>query len=214
MREVLRGCRAILSEWRLQPSEWPRIIKIVQMILNHSPSPSLGGVAPITAMTGLKAMSPMGTFIVPGAIEVTTLTDIKVKQKTNFDTLQRALDNMHRQMKAANERARKRCRHAHDKKRGTAIAQFDVGDVVLYVDVWQHTREKLRVKWCGPAQITSTVSNWIFEIQNLVTGTRKEAHASRLKFYANSSLEVNEDLRLHAAQNSEGHVVDSLLESR
>lgn len=58
------------------------------------------------------------------------------------------------------------------------MAQFDVGDFVLYADVWQHTREKLEVKWCGPAQVTNTVSNWIFEIQNLVTGTRKESYAS------------------------------------
>lgn len=105
MREVLRSYRALLLEWRLQPSDWPRIIKIVQMLLNHSPSPSLGGAAPITAMTGLKAMSPMDTFTVPGEIKVTTLTDIRAKQQTNFDNLQRALDNMHRQMKAANERA-------------------------------------------------------------------------------------------------------------
>ncbi|OWZ02820.1 LOW QUALITY PROTEIN: Chromodomain protein [Phytophthora megakarya] len=53
-REVLRCCRALLSEWRMQPREWPRVIKIVQMVLNHTPSPVVGGVAPITAMTGLK----------------------------------------------------------------------------------------------------------------------------------------------------------------
>ncbi|KAF4132616.1 Chromo (CHRromatin Organization MOdifier) domain [Phytophthora infestans] len=94
------------------------------------------------------------------------------------------------------------------------MAQFDIGDFVLYADVWQHTRSKLRVKWCGPAQVVGTVSNWVFEIQNLVTGQRKEAHASRLKFYADSSLNVNEDLLQHIAHNSEGHIVESLLKAR
>ncbi|KAG3114662.1 hypothetical protein PI124_g3774 [Phytophthora idaei] len=94
------------------------------------------------------------------------------------------------------------------------MAQFDIGDYVLYADVWQHTRSKLRVKWCEPAQVAATVSNWIFEIQNLITGQRKEAHASRLKFYADASLNINEGLLLHVAHNSEGHVVDSLLKAQ
>ncbi|KAG3206635.1 hypothetical protein PC128_g578 [Phytophthora cactorum] len=46
MREMLRCCRALLSEWRLQPREWPRVVKIVQLVLNNTPSPSLGGLAP------------------------------------------------------------------------------------------------------------------------------------------------------------------------
>ncbi|KAF4144468.1 Chromo (CHRromatin Organization MOdifier) domain [Phytophthora infestans] len=79
------------------------------------------------------------------------------------------------------------------------MAQFDIGDFVLYADVWQHTRSKLRVKWCGPAQ---------------VVGQRKEAHASRLKFYADISLSVNEDLLQHIAHSSEGHIVESLLKAR
>ncbi|ETI29963.1 hypothetical protein F443_22918 [Phytophthora nicotianae P1569] len=68
------------------------------------------------------------------------------------------------------------------------MAQFDVGDFILYADVWQHNRAKLRVK---------------------------EAHASRLNFYAdNSSLAVTEDLLRHVAHNSEGHVVDTFLSTR
>ncbi|EGZ17875.1 hypothetical protein PHYSODRAFT_498900 [Phytophthora sojae] len=94
------------------------------------------------------------------------------------------------------------------------MAQFDLGDFVLYADVWQHTRSKLSVKWCGPARVLSTVSNWIFEIENPITGQKKEVHASRLKFYADASLNVTEDLLLHIAHNSEGHVVDALLEAR
>jgi hypothetical protein len=75
MREVLRCCRALLSEWRMQPREWPRVIKVVQMVLNHSPSPSLGGVAPVTAMTGLPAMHPLDQLAVPGSVKTATLSE-------------------------------------------------------------------------------------------------------------------------------------------
>ncbi|KAK1945593.1 Pro-Pol polyprotein [Phytophthora citrophthora] len=214
MRETLRCCRALLSEWRLQPSEWPRVIKIVQLVLNNTPSPLLGGVAPVTAMTGLHAMSPSDHIAIPGPVEMATLSDIQTAQRANVVRLQRALEIMHKHTTAINSAVRAGGRKGHDKKKGTKMAQFDIGDFVLYADVWNHTRSKLRVNWCGPAQVMATVSNWIFEIRNLVTGQQKEVHASRLKFYSDSSLDVSEDLMLHIAHNSEGHVVDALLEAR
>ncbi|GMF13784.1 unnamed protein product [Phytophthora lilii] len=121
---------------------------------------------------------------------------------------------MHKRTVTINSAVRAAGRKGHDKKQGTTMAQFDIGDFVLYADVWQHTRSKLRVNWCGPAQVVATTSNWIFEVRNLVTGQQKEVHTSRLKFYSDSSLDVSEDLLLHIAHNSEGHIVDSLLEAR
>ncbi|KAF4149570.1 hypothetical protein GN958_ATG01240 [Phytophthora infestans] len=106
---------------------------------------------------------------------------------------------MHKRIVATNNKVRARGRRYSDQKQGTRLAQFDVGDFVLYADVWAHARDKLRVKWCGPAQVTGTVSNWIFRITNLVTGDEREAHASRLKFYSDDSLELSEDLLLHVA---------------
>ncbi|OWY95775.1 hypothetical protein PHMEG_00034139 [Phytophthora megakarya] len=121
---------------------------------------------------------------------------------------------MHKRSSKVNATVRAAARANRGNKKGATMAQFDTGDFVLYADVWQHTRSKLRVKWCGPAQVVDTVSNWIFVIQNLVTGQKKEVHASRLKFYADDTLNVSEDLLLHIAHNSEGHVVDCLLEAR
>ncbi|ETO66354.1 hypothetical protein F444_16481 [Phytophthora nicotianae P1976] len=185
-REILRCCRALLFEWRLQPTDWPRVIKIVQMVLNHSPCSAIDGVAPVTAMTGLRAMNPTDPIAVPEPIQVATLNEIKRSRSENIARLQAALADMHKHTAKANKKKR-----AASKK-----------------------HPKLRVKWCGPAQVTAATSNWIFEIENLVTGERREAHASRLKFYADNSLAVTEDLHRHVAHNSEGHVVDTFLSTR
>ncbi|OWZ06154.1 hypothetical protein PHMEG_00021630, partial [Phytophthora megakarya] len=56
-------------------------------------------------------------------------------------------------------------------------------------------------------------SNWIFRIKNLVRGDDREAQASHLKFYTDDSLEVSEDLLLHVAHISEGHVVEKFLQA-
>ncbi|KAF4136160.1 hypothetical protein GN958_ATG14653 [Phytophthora infestans] len=134
-------------------------------------------------------MRPGDTIFIPGPTASVTLDAIQTSQRQNVERVQQALVDIHRRASQVN-------------------------NAVRATDVWQHTRSKLRVKWCGPAQVVGTVSNWVFEIQNLVTGQRKEAHASRLKFYADSSLNVNEDLLQHIAHNSEGHIVESLLKAR
>ncbi|GMF65957.1 unnamed protein product [Phytophthora lilii] len=190
MRETLRCCRALLSEWRLQPREWPRVIKVVQLVLNNTPSLSLGGVAPVTAMTELSAMGPSDHIAIPGPVELATLGEIQTVQRANVVKLQQALEMMHKRTATINSAVRAAERKGHDKA------------------------SKLRVNWCGPAQVVATTLNWIFEVRNLVTGQQKEVHASRLKFYFDRSLDFSEDLLLHIAHNSEGHIVDSLLEAR
>ncbi|GMF09609.1 unnamed protein product [Phytophthora lilii] len=134
MRETLRCCRALLSEWRLRPREWPRVIKIVQLVLNNTPSPSLGGVAPVTAMTGLSAMGPSDHIAIPGPVELATLAEIQTVQRVNVVKLQQALERMHKRTATINSAVRAAGRKGHDKKQGTTMAQFDIGGFVLYAD--------------------------------------------------------------------------------
>ncbi|GMG15436.1 unnamed protein product [Phytophthora fragariaefolia] len=79
---------------------------------------------------------------------------------------------------------------------------------------WANRTVELRVKWCGPAQITKAVSAWIFTVKNLITGDDREVHASRLKVYSDATLNVTKELLHHIVHNSEGHVVAQILDSR
>ncbi|KAL3659842.1 hypothetical protein V7S43_015144 [Phytophthora oleae] len=132
MRETLRCCRALLSEWRLQPEEWSRVVKVVQLVLNQTASPSLGGVAHITA-----TMIPSDTISIPGPIESTTLEQIQMPRRQHVKRLQQALEDMHRKMSEVNNAVRSTGRQTRRKKKGNSMAQFDIGDLVLYADVWQ-----------------------------------------------------------------------------
>ncbi len=73
---------------------------------------------------------------------------------------------------------------------------------------------KLQMRWKGPAQVIKATNPWIFEIQNLITGVVKEAHASHLKFYADKDLDVNQDLLAHVAHHDQGHVVEDFRQCR
>ncbi|ETI45852.1 hypothetical protein F443_09675 [Phytophthora nicotianae P1569] len=139
-------------------------------------------------MTGLPAINPLDPVVTPEGMEAASLDEV------------RAIPQRKGRAKAL--------------KRGAKMAQFAIGDFVLYADVWSHRRSKLRVMWCGIARVVDTSSNWVFTSNNLLTGETKEAHATRLTFYADSSLRITEDLLAHVPHNSEGHVVEKLLEAR
>ncbi|KAH9078233.1 hypothetical protein Ae201684P_019324 [Aphanomyces euteiches] len=134
------------------------------LVLNQTPSETIGGIAPITAMTGSKPMSPLDLIPIPGSAEVVTLQEL------------------------AEERA------GHKSQ--------------------EESPSKLNVTWRGPAQVVKAKSGWIFEIPNLITGIVREAHASRLKFYTDESLNVDEELLSHVAHNADGHVIDHLVDCR
>ncbi|KAH9100833.1 hypothetical protein Ae201684P_007025 [Aphanomyces euteiches] len=214
MKITLKTFRALYSECLMQPEQWRQIVPTVMLVLNQTPSETIGGIAPITAMTGSKPMSPLDLIPIPGSAEVVTLQELWDCRFQEWAALQDAVEKTHQEVLDASSSKRKRGRAARAKKKGVKMAEFDVGDYVLYMDVWGVSPSKLSVTWRGPAQVVKATSGWIFEIQNLITGIVREAHASRLKFYADESLNVDEELLSHVAHNADGHVVDHLVDCR
>jgi hypothetical protein len=174
----------------------------VQLIYNQAPAASLNGLVPEHVMTGLAVMLPLDSIAVLGRIEPTTSAAVLQLRKLEFEKLQAALDGMHQETVIVAETKRRRGRASRNTS--SPLAQFEPGDFVLYMDVWTGTPAKLRMRWKGPVMVVKANSPWVFEIQNLITRLVKEAHSSRLKFYADKDLEVSADLLAHVAHNARG----------
>ncbi|KAF4140825.1 Chromo (CHRromatin Organization MOdifier) domain [Phytophthora infestans] len=114
-------------------------------------------------MTGIPAMNPAEPIVTPIGVEPATIEDIKEIRGVNFKKSKEALEKMHKNVAEARNLARK------------------------------NGRKKAAKRGCGPARVVDTSSNWIFVVENLLTGERREAHATH---------------------NSEGHVVEELKEAR
>ncbi|ETM97713.1 hypothetical protein PPTG_20106 [Phytophthora nicotianae INRA-310] len=164
-------------------------------------------------MAGLPAINPLDPVVTPEGMEAASLDEVRAIRGANFAKLAKALEELHKRVAIGRSAAERKGR-AKSLKRAAKMAQFATGDFVLYADVWSHRHSKLRVKWCGPARVVDTSSNWVFTVENLLTGETNEAHATRLKFYSDSSLGITEDLIAHVAHNREGHVVEKLLKAR
>ena len=201
-QEVLRSCRALLSEFRLATTKWTSVIHLIQSILNHSKRPSLGNVAPVTAFTGLPGDNPVRSILAPTRSKVKSLEFIKAQRIINVQSLIKAVDLLHRRVDAARTRKREASILTHNLKTNIQAVNFEIGEFVLVADVLSSSRSKLKVQWKGPQRVIRTVSPFVSTVQDLVSGKETDVHNSRLKFYADSHLGVTEELKNTIDHNS------------
>ncbi|OWZ08102.1 hypothetical protein PHMEG_00019407 [Phytophthora megakarya] len=100
-----------------------------------------------------------------------------------------------------------------DKIEGENVVNFDVGDYVLRSRVDDKQGNKLHVTWTGP-HIVVRADAHSFRVRHLVTGDESDVHASRLKFYADNSLNITEELLEHVAAQGTVLAVNELKEHR
>lgn len=99
----------------------------------------------------------------------------------------------------------------HNAKTNVQQINFTPGDFVLVGCPQPQKQSKLAVTWTGPARVTQLTSPLVAQVQDLTTGKVKEIHASRLKFYDNSSLNITEELKEHLQyQRTSLYIVDTI----
>ena len=214
-KEVLRAVRALLSEFRLKEKEWPEVLPLLQSILNHSVRPSLNNEAPITVFTGLPADNPLRTLIQPGSMNVSSIDVVKAQKIINFKKMQGSLEKMHKQVAESRTRRREQAVERHNKKTHIQPINFELGDFVLVAKRVSSDGHKLQVRWKGPKRISRVVSDFVFEVQDLIDQSHALVHANRLKLYADSQLELTEEL-LDSIDHNDPHynTVEELLALR
>jgi hypothetical protein len=83
-REVLHAVRALLSELRLRFDQWTAVYRIVHSVLNNSPSPQRGNIAPLTAFTGRAPYTPLQSLVCVASDQTLPLPAIKAQQLLNI----------------------------------------------------------------------------------------------------------------------------------
>ncbi|KAE8998723.1 hypothetical protein PF011_g14932 [Phytophthora fragariae] len=118
---------------------------------------------------------------------------------------------MHKSVKAERERQAQRYQaRPHYEQR----VNFSVGDYVLRsrVDEKLHAN-KLRVIWVGPYRVVGS-ADYYFTAEHLINGRTMDVHPSRLKMYADDSLNVTEELINHIASQGTLLAVEAIVEHR
>jgi hypothetical protein len=104
---------------------------------------------------------------------------------------------------------------AHNAKTHMRAHNFEVGDFVLSAVLSRNRKRKLSLQRTGPHRVTKCSSDYIFEVQDLMTVGTCEVHGTRLKFYRNKGLEEDDELHEHLAyQQGEPCVVERFTDIR
>ena len=144
-KEVLRACRALLSEFQLKESEWPVVIPLIQSTLNHSVRPSLGNRAPVTVFAGLPADNPLRTVYPADSSKVQTIELTRARCLINAEALEFSLDAMHKDVSERRTRHREQASARHNALTHVRAINFEVGDFVLVAKREHNDGHKLRV---------------------------------------------------------------------
>jgi RNase H-like domain found in reverse transcriptase/Integrase zinc binding domain/Integrase core domain len=209
-REVLRAVRALLAELRLSFTEWPKVVMLFQAVVNHTPSKHRGGVAPVTAFTGLPPTTPLLAVMNSQSTSSQTLEFVRAKQLINVDQTQASLEAVHKTVRDSTSSNRASARRTKNSPSHVTAPNFSTGDYVLVAKREFASGEKLTVRWRGPRRILQPLSDLVFLVEDLRDGTCEEVHATRLKFYHDASLDVTDELLSQLVHNEQGYVVHSL----
>ena len=184
----------MLKEFKLDIKEWPFLVPLVQHNLNHSPMASLGDRAPMELFTGNKPDNPLSTVLCSNGENIADEEMSIQKLNEIMTNLSERLKDMHKEV-ADKRETRTLLNQKH--QLGEHLMNFDVGDFVLKSRVDAVSGAKLNVTWVGPYRVIAANSHNAFTVENLLDGSKAETNASRLKFYHDESLNVNQELIDH-----------------
>ncbi|OWY97113.1 hypothetical protein PHMEG_00032440 [Phytophthora megakarya] len=209
-RDILHVLGAMTLEYKVSTKDWVYLVPLVQASLNHTVLSSLANRAPVELFTGLLCPSPLAEFYHPDNKKLVALPKASTAIDKYLAELRSSLCAMHQPIK--DHRLKQRLL-SKKRERGDDLVNFDVGDYVLRSRVDENKDNKLLVTWQGPCEVVRADTH-SFRIRHLVTGEELDVHASRLKFYADSKLDITEEILEHVASQGINMAVDGFKNHR
>jgi hypothetical protein len=108
------------------------------------------------------------------------------------------------------EQQRERHRKLASKNR--LKVNFHIGDYVLIAKNVTKSNSKLYLTWKGPYHIVSSRQGYVFDVEDIITQEARTVHGERMKLYADSSLDVTEEIKLQKSFDDESFIIEKLLD--
>ncbi|GMF34640.1 unnamed protein product [Phytophthora fragariaefolia] len=210
-REVLKAVKALLSERRLRTEDWPRVLPVVQGVLNQMPADRLYGKSPLTAFTALPGGAQLASILHPREAVTTTVDSVDTQVREHLETVGAALDGMHAEMTAASEKSKRAARKRVARRHGVTLPRFTEGDFVMAATATGKSGNKLALVWRGPKRIVRALNDYMFEVQDLIEPYAITIrHAARLQLYREAAHGQVEELMEQAIHGEGSHLVEDL----
>lgn len=141
---------------------------------------------PITVSPKASPSRLIDTFLRPACTATVTLTELQRERALIVNRLVTYINQLHPliQTKLQQERARSRTAISRGE-----LANLKESDYVLVVREEVFENEKLYLRWRGPCRVLNALNDYVFKIEDLRNGETEDLHVTRLKYYANDSLD-------------------------
>ncbi|CAN0217617.1 unnamed protein product [Ascophyllum nodosum] len=193
-REVVTTFRAVLSERRRPPSEWPLALGAVQWALSSAYRERMG----TTLFQMIMGRPPATAMSVPGREDgdAWTVEELDV----SCEQMQSWVAGWVQEQEDLRRDVVKRVREQRERLREVSgrgyLPVFEVVDYVFVARVRKLGRvPKLLQTWTGPCRVVPGGSEHVCVVEDIVTGETKEVHMVRMRPYADSSLVVGAEVR-------------------
>ena len=218
-RDVQAILSILLSENRLPFSMYPRLLPVVANAINARSSPTLADSNARKVMMGLDTTMPLDFVVTdtPKIVQLTNLeaacseptegesTQVKVIRQ-HLDNLVKSLEELHSDVRIHQVVESEKSLQRANRKRGRRL-ELQVGDYVLQHRVVPDAASKLMMRWTGPHQVKTILSDSLYEIKDIITGAERTVHAERLLLYEDAKLHVDEEIRRQAAHDIYNYAV-------
>ncbi|ETV70710.1 hypothetical protein H257_13808 [Aphanomyces astaci] len=182
-RDILQVMRVMLREYQLAEQEWDYLLSMVQANLNQTPAASLASKSPMELFTALNPATPLDVVVVGMNKELRESDWTVMDIPKNLDKLRASLQVMHKEVLDKNAMRAAKATKTTEKYEQCNVSE---GDYLL-------------VTWTGPYRVKE-VGEFSVVLEHLVTHELREAHASRVKLYAEDSFEVTEEILEHVSE--------------
>jgi hypothetical protein len=211
--------RTLMSENQMLEEDWPLLVGFVELVLNSTPTASLGWKTPIECFLAMQPVRPLDFFV-----DVTGKGDMK-RLKAKPKKLEEYVEAFRKDLKVDEARLVELQAKQHEelvqrqaRQRGVESLKVERGDFVMILDEKEHKR-KLGKRWRGPAQVQNVISEHVVEVQYLSRDRAKKApfsvHSRFLKVLDAESLAKTPELLQHAElSTARKWVISSLVDLR
>ena len=194
--------RSLLSENQMLPEEWPKLVQMVQLILNSTATATLGWKSPMECFKGLQPVKPLDFFL-DSNVEFKQVKMSESAMQSYVEGFQKQLSEREALLAELQEQQHVKIQQKQLAKRGVKAIDVAVGDYVMVLNDDKH-KAKLAKRWIGPAQVIAidpTSPDHVVTVKYVGRGKsakREIVHVRRLKAFDMGDLTKTSELLQHA----------------
>jgi hypothetical protein len=214
IRWILHIFTTVLTELRIPPEEWIKVLPLVQSCINSAPRESLSGYSSLQLFCGMKPSRPLTLMarVCRPQVTNTTLENAGGAIENAVAKYVTERDQEYLQMKEAVNVKRQKKRKQNEKNNIAHALTVEMGNYVMVAA--KRDRGKLEARWVGPFKVISCPSSHLVEVENLLDGKTEVVHVSRAIQFNNRLLNTEAILREQNGYLAEGFEVEAVIDHR